>query len=72
MDLYYTADTISAKDNGASTSTQLMYNWVNSLPLSTNKVINPRCDGTIQVSSAATSPNSSRFRNGFASATDNT
>jgi hypothetical protein len=70
-DLYYTADTISAKDNGASTSTQLMSNWVNSLPLSTNEAINTRCDGTIQ-SSSSSSPYSSRFRSDFTSGSDNT
>lgn len=48
-DLYFQADTKSATDNGATTSTQLMYDWVNQLPLVNGESIDTRCDGTLQL-----------------------
>lgn len=48
FDLYYTADPLSAKDDGESTSAMMMYDWVNSLPLESGEVIQTQCEGNLQ------------------------
>lgn len=46
--LYYTADPISSSDNGASTKSPLMYQFVNNLPLSNGESLSTVCDGVLQ------------------------
>lgn len=47
--LYYTADPQSSTDNGATTKSQMMYSFVNALPLSEGQTASTVCDGTVQV-----------------------
>jgi hypothetical protein len=44
----YTADTKGAADNGATTNTELLYQWMDKLPLASGESIDTHCDGTIQ------------------------
>lgn len=46
--LYYTADPISSTDAGQSTSSPLMYQYVNSLPLGEGASQQTVCDGALQ------------------------
>lgn len=49
-ELYYTADAISAEDNGQSTSQEMMYQWVNNFPLAPGQSETTVCEGTLQLS----------------------
>lgn len=42
--VYYEADTKGPHDQGESTSTEMMYEWVNQYPLEEGSVTNTRCD----------------------------
>eukprot|EP00604_Paraphysomonas_vestita_P002025 CAMPEP_0174820430 /NCGR_PEP_ID=MMETSP1107-20130205/4264_1 /TAXON_ID=36770 /ORGANISM="Paraphysomonas vestita, Strain GFlagA" /LENGTH=386 /DNA_ID=CAMNT_0016035773 /DNA_START=126 /DNA_END=1286 /DNA_ORIENTATION=- len=46
--VYYTADPISATDNGASTSSELMYQWTGNFPLTPGESEKTICDGTLK------------------------
>lgn len=46
--VFYEADTKGPEDEGKSTSTQMVYDWVNQYPLEEGSVTNTRCDGTLQ------------------------
>eukprot|EP01040_Poterioochromonas_malhamensis_P003221 gene3221-3433_t len=54
--LFFEADTKGAEDNGATTSTQLMSDWANQLPLSSGQAIDTRCDGDLQTINTNLSP----------------
>jgi hypothetical protein len=41
--LYYTADPLSSKDDGENTDSEMMYEWVNSLPLDKGASIDAQC-----------------------------
>jgi len=48
MSLYYTADAVSNKDNGANTNQQMMYAWANTFPLSSSQSQVTVCEGSLQ------------------------
>jgi len=49
-DLLYTADGISAKDNGASNSKEMMDEWANHFPMTTGDSVSTVCEGKLQSS----------------------
>lgn len=51
--LYYTADPLGAHDDAENTESEMMYQWVNSLPLEDGESINTQCDGTVEDTTAA-------------------
>lgn len=54
LSLYYTADTISSKDNGATSSQEMMYKWTNNFPLANGASETTACDGTVQATGSGT------------------
>lgn len=46
--LYYVADTEGPEDDGKSTASPLLYQWVAPLPLQQGQSVNSTCDGTLQ------------------------
>lgn len=53
MNLFYTADGISADDNGKSATQEMMYEWANHFPLSNSGSEATVCEGEMQSSSRA-------------------
>lgn len=52
-DLYYTADAISAHDNGKTNTGPMMYQWAGSQPLSEGESISTVCNGELQSSGSS-------------------
>jgi hypothetical protein len=48
QNLYYIADTEGPEDDGKETTSPLVYQWVNPLPLSNSQSVNTTCDGNLQ------------------------
>jgi hypothetical protein len=47
-DLFFEADTKGPEDNGTTTTTKMMADWVNQLPLSSGEVMDTLCDGALK------------------------
>ena len=47
-DLIYTTDPLSSTDNGKGTTSPLLYQWTNELPLAEGESISTVCDGSVQ------------------------
>lgn len=50
MDLFFTADGISAKDNGETATQEMMYEWAGHFPLSNSASESTVCEGDVQKS----------------------
>lgn len=46
--LFYTADGISAEDNGAAATQEMMYEWANHFPLAESESESTVCEGDLQ------------------------
>lgn len=48
LNLFYTADAISAEDNGEKATQEMMYEWANHFPLGSNASEATVCEGEVQ------------------------
>lgn len=59
--LFFTADGISAEDNGQKSTQEMMYEWAGHFPLADNASEKTVCEGEVQVSAGYGNPNNQTY-----------